>query len=172
MVIPELVWCVPGRALSIRRSGRARWSSAARNDWRAILDIVEKPSHDHGMNAGIVDVSTTKALSGGGGAWWAVAPAATALVGIAIVLLVVPATEVCGLSLPGTIGCFAPELRAWMIGAVAAVVLIAIAAVVIGWRLPRWRRLAAVVGIALLVAITVAALIARAVIESQANAFS
>ncbi len=99
-------------------------------------------------------------------------PAATALVGIAIVLLVVPATEVCGLSLPGTIGCFAPELRAWMIGAVAAVVLIAIAAVVIGWRLPRWRRLAAVVGIALLVAITVAALIARAVIESQANAFT
>lgn len=115
---------------------------------------------------------TADARASGARSWWTVAPAATALAGIVIVLLVVPATEVCGPSLPGTIGCFAPQLGAWTVGALTALVLIAISVEVIGWRVPRWRRLTVVVGMTLLTMVTVAALLARADIGSQVNSFS
>lgn len=117
-------------------------------------------------------ITATGSIRRAGNPWWAVVPIATGLVGIAVVLLIVPVGEMCGASLPGTIGCFAPELSAWAIGAIIALLLTGALVVLVGWRSPRRRMVAVIVGLVLHCAITAAALIARFNAESLANQFS
>ncbi len=92
---------------------------------------------------------------------WVIAPIASALAGLAVVQAAIPTSAVCGLSYPGTVGCFAPELTALATGATIAFVVTAALAILIGLLAPATRRASAAWSSIAIVSSTVTVVAAR-----------
>ena len=108
---------------------------------------------------------STKDTSSGWNRWgWIVAPSASALVSTIILLAVVPAPGLCGASYPGTASCYSSSLNALLVGAIAVILVLAVAAVAIGVFASRFRRTAVAMSTTVILSMTITLAIARVVL--------
>lgn len=104
------------------------------------LDLVRNSRCNQEMSMTASEASPAVTAPAQSGWAWVIAPIASALAGLAVVQAAIPTSAVCGLSYPGTVGCFAPELTALATGATIAFVVTAALAILIGLLAPLTRR--------------------------------
>lgn len=103
---------------------------------------------------------------------WMILPVGVSFASVVLLVAVMVGPRVCGLSLPGTIGCnagaFDAALTAGMIGAAVVGVVV----VVVGLLAPRLRRPVVVAGVSVIVTATLVLLVVRVALFGSVELWS